>query len=423
MHELEEWNLREKYGKTIPSTSYITHGIHPYTAKLIPHIPRYLISKYSKENELVLDGFCGSGTTLLEAMLLSRNAIGIDINPLAILISKVKTTPLDIEETSSSIALLKKIIKENNQIDCVKFPNINHWFCPEAQNELSQIRFCLLNSENKFDPDIYRFFLVCFSSIIRKSSNADPRMAKTYRSKRILEKIAKGWIPTPIKYFEEALDRNFEKIKSFLEVQRLKNTYVKAFEGDAKRTPDILQLNEISTPDLIITSPPYINAQDYFRSYKLELYWLGLAMPEDISFLRRQTIGNDYVSGFDRDSIPISTDPVLEKILSKIWNNGQKSSNEKSYVVSKYFWDMQDVMDKLYEVLKPNGYFCLITGNNTICGVEIPTYKILINIADRIGFSLIKVGRDMIMNRSLPPRRKHIGGIIKEEWITIFQKR
>src|SRR5438067_1083017 len=75
-------------------TSYLTHGLHPYPAKYIPQIPKTLIQEFSSHGETVADIFCGSGTTLVEALLLGRNAIGVDANPLACLISEAKTTRL-----------------------------------------------------------------------------------------------------------------------------------------------------------------------------------------------------------------------------------------------------------------------------------------------------------------------------------------
>ncbi len=83
-----DWDFREA------KTDYLTHGVHPYPAKFIPQIPNALIQELSSVGDTVLDIFCGSGTTLAEALLLKRNAIGIDANPLACLISKAKGFPL-----------------------------------------------------------------------------------------------------------------------------------------------------------------------------------------------------------------------------------------------------------------------------------------------------------------------------------------
>jgi DNA modification methylase len=418
MSRAENWKLREKYRKVILSTSYLTHGIHPYTAKLIPHIPRYFIENYTCEDDVILDPFCGSGTTLLEARLLGRKAIGIDINPLAVLISEVKNTPLDTERLSSAIRLVKERVKNNDGKMIVDFPNIDYWFCEKSQNELSKIKFGMEKLNGRFNDNIYKFLLVCFSSIIRKSSYADPRMAKTYKSKRVIEKIKAGWVPEPIRYFEDALDKNFERIKLLSERLCSTNNCVKVFQGNVREISLILKQNGIKKVDFIITSPPYINAQDYFRSYKLELWWLGLATPEEIRHLNKRAIGTENISGYNYNSVPKSEISLLNTILNKIWRINKK----KSYIVYNYFENMKNIFKEFYNVLKTGGHFCLVTGCNTICRVKIPTYKILTHIAEDNGFKLVEIGKDEIRNRSLPPARNHNGGIIKEEWITVFRK-
>lgn len=392
------------------------HSIHSYTAKLIPQIPRSLIERYTRKNDIVFDPFCGSGTTLLEAALLSRNAIGIDINPLAVLISEAKTTPLDVDELRLAIRLVKEKAKNGNGRAIVEFPNIDYWFSKKAQEELSIINFSVENG--KSNEGLYKFLLTCFSSIIRKSSYADPRMAKTYKSKRVIEKIKSGWTPAPIQYFEEVLDKNFEKVKSLSEHLNANNNYVKVFQGDARETSALLKQNGIDEVDFIITSPPYINAQDYFRSYKLELWWLGLATPEEVRCLNKQAIGTENISGSNHNSIPKSKNWPLNTILNKIWRINRK----KSYIVYNYFENMRTIFKEAYNILKIGRHFCLITGNNTICEVQIPTYKILIHIAENNNFKLVEIGRDEIRNRTLPPDRNHNGGIIKEEWILCFEK-
>ena len=354
----------------------------------------------------------------MEGRLLGRNAIGIDINPLAILISAVKTTSLDTDELRLAIHLAKEEVENGNGRATVEFPNIDYWFCGKAQNELSKIRFSVENLSGRFNEGIYEFLLVCFSSIIRRSSYADPRMAKTYKSKRVIEKVKTGWVPTPIQYFEEALDKNFGRVKSFSAHLNANNNYVKVFQGDARETSAILKQNGIGEVDLIITSPPYINAQDYFRSYKLELWCLGLATPEEVRYLNKQAIGTENISGSNYNCIPKSEDRLLNTILKKIW----KINKKKACIVHNYFEKMKGVFKESHDVLKTGGHLCLITGNNTICGVQIPTYKILTHIAETNGFGLVEMGKDQIRNRSLPPDRNHNGGIIKEEWITVFRR-
>lgn len=354
----------------------------------------------------------------MEARLLARNAIGIDINPLASLISSVKVAPLDTNHLSLAVRLVKEKVKNCPERTSVEFPNIDYWFCEKAQDELSRIKFCVENLNGGFNQSIQRFMLVCLSSIIRKSSYADPRMAKTYKSKRVIKKIENGWVPTPTKYFEETLDKNLERIKSLSERLNTTNNYAKVFQGDARETSNILMQNGIEEVNFIITSPPYINAQDYFRSYKLEIWWLSLATPEEVRCLNKQAIGTENVSGSNYSSIPKSKNRTLDRALRKIW----KVNKRKSYIVYNYFENMTSIFKEFCNVLPMKAHFCLVTGNNTICGVKIPTYKILVHIAENNGFKLVETVRDKIRYRSLPPDRNHKGGIIKEEWITVFQR-
>lgn len=92
MTQIEEaWEYAEA------DTQYHVHGLHSYPARMIPQIANRLIQMKSKPGELVLDPFCGSGGVLVESLLAGRNAIGVDINPLAHLIALVKTTSLELQ--------------------------------------------------------------------------------------------------------------------------------------------------------------------------------------------------------------------------------------------------------------------------------------------------------------------------------------
>ena len=178
-----DWEL------TTADTEYYTHGYHPYSAKYIPQIPNRLISAFSEKDDLILDNFVGSGTTLVESIVLGRNAIGVDINPLACLISKVKTTiikkPTIIEISYFLMSLRRDIFHERAKIESSSLeeetriiynsvieklhPNIPRWYHENVIYELVAIKTKIDAVRN---TEVKDFLLVAFSSLLRTVSNA-----------------------------------------------------------------------------------------------------------------------------------------------------------------------------------------------------------------------------------------------------------
>ena len=153
-------------------TTYLTHNFHPFPAKFIPQIPRILIEQFSEPGDTVFDPFCGSGTTLVEASLLGRNSIGTDINPISILASRVKTTPLDANQVglvSSTVSAIKDRIQEGRlSQDIPEFHGRDHWFMEHVQHELAMQREVILAMTGDDTPE--RLFLdLAFSSVVNLS--------------------------------------------------------------------------------------------------------------------------------------------------------------------------------------------------------------------------------------------------------------
>jgi len=187
--------LREKFEKDNRNIHYI----HYYPGRIYPYIPLFILSlsDFADLNGYVLDPFSGSGTILLESIInpvLKRNAFGIEINPIARLISKVKTNPIDTKKINKLIDKIHIIYskKTNKSYFIPEYKNINLWFSKDAINKLSNLKYAIekLNESN----DYMNFFWVCFSNIVRKASRADPNIPppvilKDYYFKSLHQKI------------------------------------------------------------------------------------------------------------------------------------------------------------------------------------------------------------------------------------------
>lgn len=168
--------------------SRLSHGIHKYPAKFFPELPRWLVQKYSKSGDLILDPFMGSATTNIECLLNDRNSVGVDVDPFARFLAKVKTTSLnEAELNETNQILLEKIVSfqpiliRNEQIP--SFPYRDNWFQSEILKELTYIKQVIDNLQ--VSQDLKNFYKVCFSSIIRNVSNADDNCTRTVVRKKL----------------------------------------------------------------------------------------------------------------------------------------------------------------------------------------------------------------------------------------------
>lgn len=389
-----------------------THPIHTYPAKLIRHIPYFFISNaiYSKKGDTILDPFCGSGTVLVEAKLNGRNSYGVDINPLSRLLTKVKMTPLDcLLLTKEKENLLNKIKYCKSKESPPNFHNCDFWFTKKVQRELSIIKMCI---ECVNDPDFRDFFYICFSSIIRKVSNADPHISPPVKSKEMRKLIANGRSINVLQYFKDEIDVNIVRLSKFTsDCDRY--SFAKLIGDDARN----IELRDESV-DLVITSPPYINAQKYCRSLKLELYWLGLVNRKELLNLDKKLIGTERAYFKEYNSLHLVGIEQADDVIELIYNTDPK----RAFIVYKYFADMKKSIHETYRVLKNESYCVLVIGNNTVRSVSVPCHQIFIEIAKKQGFNVNLVLVDEIKSRGLMTKRNKTANLINNEWILVFRK-
>src|SRR5450759_325422 len=101
--------------KNVRSTEQWTHGYHRYPAKFLPNLVKKIIEDYTQKNALVVDFFAGCGTTLVESKVHGRKSIGVDINPVAELITKAKINPIEPEKLEEQFQALVELFGDFNQ--------------------------------------------------------------------------------------------------------------------------------------------------------------------------------------------------------------------------------------------------------------------------------------------------------------------
>lgn len=365
------------WGLLAANTDYYTHGYHPYSAKYIPQIPNRLISAFSKRNDLILDNFLGSGTTLVESKVLGRNAIGLDINPLACLISDVKTTIIKkpaIQEISHTlISLQENIIAlrkdpylyrrriTNSYGSWNLHPNISKWFHENVICELLLIKTKINGLRSTIAKN---FLLVAFSSILRTVSNATSGFGNLMINKnappknRVFERFSFA-----VKYMLHSA-ANFNTVAT--------NSEITIFNHDSRKIDFI----DDQTIDFICTHPPYMASVPFAEYQKLSLWWLGF---------------NQY---------------DLEKSLI----GGRRSRPDTP---QRFFHDMRVSILEMKRVLRKRKYCCIIIGNPVYNGKTWKLNQFIRRYAVSIGFTHLK---------EIRRNKYHLTtGKMKEEFILIFR--
>lgn len=371
-------------------TLYLAHGLHPYPAKYIPQIPNTLIQELSSVGETVADIFCGSGTTLVEALVLGRNAIGVDANPLACLISEAKTTRFKQGDEAYLSALVKRAqilantISAQNEglflnsqpfISSAPRPQdeaISFWFESFVVEELAEaLSWCQeLTTETS-----RKVALAAFSAIVVAVSKQDSDTRYVRRQKSVLP-------GDPLRRFAHSLMDATRTVAEFTKCTE-PHFHCNVFCANILTKPDISEV------DLVVCSPPYPNAYSYHLYHMTRMLWLGMDQPK----FKREEIGS---------------------------HRKYSSKGSNGATVETFRHEMATVFDWLRTVLRTNRYACFIVGDSTIHGQEVSNVDLISDVAGDYGFQ--EVSR---ISRRMQDTKKAFNpviGKIKREQILILQK-
>ena len=417
----------------------LTHYLFRYPAKFHPPVARKLIREFSEDGDLVLDPFCGSGTLLVEALRSGRSSIGVDIDPVATFVSRVKTLSIphgalrksgsklldalgEIERpdteydqlTSEDIPTTQfeqEVSKKNLVLPAI--PNFFHWFRGYVAIDLGMI---LSQIERTQMPKKHRlFFTLVFASIIRRASNADPVPVSGLEVTSHMRKLEEaGRRINPFGLFRRAVARGLKDWEEYEEERHRFSCTVDVKQGDAMR----LRRHVRRRVDVIITSPPYHQAVDYYRRHTLEMYWLGLVRDQgDRLRLRTRYIGRHGVSMTD----PMVERPMARSTLAGEWESKLKDRSEaRARAFRHYINAMTKSVEGMERVLKRRGKAVFVLGKNTTSGgLTIPSTDIFDEIAstrlelcDRYWYP--------VKNRYMTYARRN-GANIDKEYVLVYE--
>jgi DNA modification methylase len=359
---------------------------------MIPQVARRLIERYSKPKNMVLDPFCGSGSVLVESRLLNRSSIGVDVNPLACILAKAKTTPIEPrllkdywvkfkEEIGREILKLKF---GELKVKPLELPNLYYWFKPRVAEELTILRKYL---DDIKDDGFYYFFATCFSITVREVSNLRSGEFKIYR---LPPERLKSHNPNVFEVFSQHAEENINRMVDFYERTYEKNVTCEVLFGDTRRLP-----LESESIDLVVTSPPYGDSKTtvaYGQFSKFSSLWLGLK-EEIVMKVDKISLGGS----------PIKIGNLPSESLKETVEAICKRSGERSKEALWYFADLYECLKQLCRVLKQGkSHCCFVVGNRTIRRVQVPTDRIIAELGKTLGFKHEKTIYRRIPSKRMP---------------------
>ena len=385
--------------------------VHPFPARMASEVALGALEGLTPRST-VLDPMCGSGVVVRRSLDTGHVGIGLDIDPLAVLMAKVWTTKLSPSiEPDFGLALAEKartLLDTTIEIPWIDRDQstteyINFWFCDTQRR---QIR-ALLAASSRLRGQRRDLMRLALSRIIVTKSKGASVAADASHSR-----------PHRVR-----VDNDFDVLTGFTKslehlLRLLKDSPVRA--SGRVRCGDARTLRGVSPAsiDAVITSPPYLNAIDYLRGHKLSLVWLGYETPEILKIKsrgvgapsKRTREGSDRLDAIVKAASVGELPPGIER------------------VVVRYVHDILACLRQTHRVLRPSGYAVYVVSNSMLRGVEVDTARIIIEAASDAGLDLEdRYAREIPReHRYLPPPQatvdSRLAARMRTESVLRFQK-
>ena len=399
--QMEEWNLR-------------AHSVHPFPARMAPEIALSALTSLGRKVDdkvpaWVLDPMCGSGTVLMAAKSHGFRAIGRDVDPLAVLISRVAVLGKDSIDAREIEMISQDIISNADTADPKNLPWTDpetvefakYWFGESQLTQLSGLSNQIACLEEGKVKDILNLSLSRLidtkkpkASLASDTSHSRPHKTLESSDYDVFDGFIKA-VDQVLKRVEKHEWRGESEIK----------------EGDARQ----LDIDDASI-DAVITSPPYLNAIDYMRGHKLSLIWMGYTIPQ-LRLIRSESVGSSR-----RPTGPVDLD-----VREMVRGVREKASNLETLptgVIERYANDMCAISSEIHRVLRCGALAVLVVGNSTVRGNYIENDKLAQIACERAGLVLTnRIEREIPeSSRYLPLHGKSLEKRMRAEVVLTFEK-
>lgn len=392
------------------NTKEFTHCFHNYPAMMIPQVARRLLAMHGTAGKRLLDPYCGTGTSLVEASLFGMDAAGCDINPLARLIAKAKTTPMRLDALDARMEALRETLFGYGadggppSADMPPVLNREYWFSDEVSRWLAALRQEIAAEQ---DAAVRRFFWVAFSETARDCSYTRNGEFKLVRM--AADRMA-GFKPDAVSIFLTKLARNRAGLGDYMERRRDVDVRVSgANTADGELPPG-------APFDLVITSPPYGDSSTtvaYGQFSRLSAQWIGL--PDD-------KVDRLSMGGATKDG-ELEAGPIADA-LGRI----RAIDDRRARQVEAFYIDLQSSIRGVASAMSDKAKVCYVVGNRRVKGVRLATDEFVARAFEREGFAHTETIVRNIPNKRMPARNSpsnvagKTGDTMREECVVVCQR-
>ncbi|MGL6225593.1 MAG: hypothetical protein ACRC10_03090 [Thermoguttaceae bacterium] len=371
--------------------SYATFypNLHKYPATMLPQIGIDILKEFDATKGRLLDPYCGSGSSFASGLECGISEMdGYDLNPLAVLISKVRFTKISVQKIIETRQHFRhhlfELMKEDSRIEQLKLPsitNIDYWFSPQVVNHLKVLKHCISEIQNE---NIRNFFLIPFSETVRDCSYTRNCEFKLYRMK---PEDCLNFNPDVIGVFFKKLEDTLSLYANYY-VQKLGkfrlNVFTSAFKTSEHRF------------DVVLTSPPYGDSRTtvaYGQFSTLANEWIGVKQARTID---GQLMGGSHAK---YNKYNIYSGFIADYILQI-----HKADHKRALEVSSFYRDLESSIRKVANSVKPGGKAIYIVGNRTVKNVQLPTDQFIAEKFEENGFTHLTTYERAISNKVMPSK-------------------